>query len=365
MEFFTTSVSPKAVACVNDVLHSGWLNEGKYVTELEKHLVDDWGFSFPTAVNSCTSGLHLSLLCAGVRPGDEVILPAQTFIATGTAILMCGAKPVFADINPLTGNINPISILQKITDKTKAVVPVHWGGFPCDMESIHVIACDHNIEVIEDAAHAFGATFEGNPIGSISKFTCFSFQAIKFLTSGDGGVVCTTDPDIHQMLRRRKWFGFDKATLKRNFEGDRACEVHDLGFKYNMNDVTAAIGVGNLIDAKERLAQRRTNAARYIEAFKNQDGCTILDPGPYREHAYWLFTMLVDNRHEFITKMKENDVPVSVVDRRIDAHPVFGEITKGLHGQEEFDRKQISIPVHESLTDEDVEKIISTVTSGW
>lgn len=367
MEFFNTHIAPEAITNVELVLKSGWLNEGKYVKEFEEKLAKDWGFANPLTLNSCTSALHLSLLVAGVGPGDEVIIPAQTFIATGTSVLMAGAKPVFADIDPRTGNLNPEGLEQKISRRTKAIIAVHWGGLPCDMDAIQEVADRHGLEVIEDAAHAFGAKIGDRPIGSISKFTCFSFQAIKFLTTGDGGAICTPDQNVYEELKRRKWFGFDKTTLKRRFEGDRECEVDELGFKYHMNDVSAAIGLGNLEDAKERLERRRLNAEYFREYFYGLPvpGVTLIEIKPDQQHAYWLFTMLVERRADFIQHMKNHNIPVSVVDRRIDAHPIFGGRTEGLIGQEEFDARQISIPVHEALSREDYMHIAHTVAKGW
>jgi len=365
MEFYNTHISDNAIHHVSEVLKSTWLNEGVYVKEFEKKLASDFGLSNPLTFNSCTSALHLSLICAGVKADDEVILPAQTFIATGMAVLMIGAKPVFADIDPLTGNIDPAKIREKITDHTKAIIAVHWGGFPCKMAEIHAIAKEFNLEVIEDAAHAFGASINHIPIGAISKYTCFSFQAIKFITTGDGGLVCTTDLDVYNILKRRKWFGFGKDNAIRTEEGDRERTVSELGFKYHMNDVAASIGLGNLIDAKARLARRKYVAELYKSAFSDLDGITILEPDPLANHSYWLFTMLVKNRKDYIVSMKSKSIPVSVVDRRIDANPIFGEMALDLHGQEIFDENQISIPVHEALLDEDVDKIINSTRQGW
>jgi perosamine synthetase len=170
------------------------LSEGRLVKEFEEKLEKELGLKNPIAVNSGTSALHLAIVLAGIGPGDEVILPAQTFIATGLVIAQEKAVPVFADIQYKTGNIDPNKIEEKITKKTKAILVVHWGGTPCDMDEIHTIAKKHKLVVIEDAAHALGATYKKRPIGSISDFTCFSFQAIKHLTTGDGGAVCVKDP---------------------------------------------------------------------------------------------------------------------------------------------------------------------------
>lgn len=365
MEFFNTHVSDDAIDHLIKVLRSTWLNEGMYVKAFEEKLSTDFGLLNPLTLNSCTSALHLSLVCAGIKNGDEVILPAQTFIATGMAILMAGAKPIFADIDPLTGNLNPDKIQEKITERTKAIIAVHWGGFPCDMTKIHEVAKQFNLEVIEDAAHAFGASINNVPIGAISKYTCFSFQAIKFITTGDGGLICTTDLEAYEKLKRRKWFGFGKANTIRTEEGDRERNVTELGFKYHMNDLAASIGLGNLVNAKSRLAYRFHIAKLYKTAFFNFDGITLLEPKPFVNHSYWLFTMLVKDRKNFISSMKSKSIPVSVVDRRIDVNPVFGTIASDLVGQEYFDENQISIPIHEALSNEDIDTIINSILQGW
>jgi hypothetical protein len=204
------------------------------------------------------------------------------------------------------------------------------------------------------------------PIGAISKYTCFSFQTIKFLTTGDGGAIGTTDPEIAARLRRLRWFGFDRKTMKKHYEGDRDCSLTELGYKYHMNNINAAIGLGALKDARKRLARRREIAGAFRCMLNNVPGLTLLEKGWEYDHSYWVFTILVENRLRFIQLMRDvGDIPVSVMDRRIDVHPIFGGKTKNLVGQEEFDKKQISIPVHDELKDEEIDKIIKTIWRGW
>lgn len=349
MELFNTYISEKAPEAVADVLRSGWLNEGQKVLEFEECL-GGYGLTNAVAVNSCTSALHLSLVCAGVKPGDEVILPAQTFIATGIAVLMAGGVPIFVDIDPLTGNICPKSIAENVTAKTAAIIVVHWGGSPCDLDAVYQIA--GNIPVIEDAAHALGASYNDVPIGMLSRFTCFSFQSIKFLTTGDGGAVCTNDPETWHELKRRRWFGFDKSAPK-SVLGERL-PASELGFKYHMNNIAAALGLANLDRTFERLHRRRKIAEYYRSEFANVRGITLLKQ--VGESANWLFTLLADDRDKYFGK----EIPVSVVDRRIDLNPIF-DFTPDLKGQEYFDQHQFSIPVHDALTDSDVESIVKFI----
>lgn len=365
MDFFNTHISLQAIKLVTQTLESGWLSEGKLVLEFETKLTAELRLKNPVAVNSGTSALHLALVVAGVGPGDEVILPAQTFVATGLVILMQGAIPVFADIDPLTGNISPTSIENKITSRTKAIMPVHWGGYPCDMDEINKIASDHDLIVIEDAAHALGATYKEKPIGAISRFTAFSFQAIKHLTTGDGGALCCLEENDTHLAFTKRWFGIDRANSQPSILGERTYDITEVGYKYHMNDLAAAIGLGNLEDFSQRLSYRREIAAHYRAVFQNIPRLQLLKIEPDRESAYWLFTVLVEQREDFIRKLAEFGIPSSVVHLRIDHNSVFGGFRTDLPRQAEFNERQVAIPVHEGLTSNDVEKITQVIKSGW
>lgn len=365
MEFFNTHVSHQSIELARKVLESTWISEGQMVRQFEEELSTQLGVTNPVAVNSGTSALHLGLAVAGIKPGDEVILPAQTFIATGLSIMMQFAKPVFADIQLNTGNIDSNSIRSKITGRTKAIIPVHWGGYPCDMDEINALAREHNLAVIEDAAQALGATYKGSPIGSGSRFTAFSFQAIKHLTTGDGGMLCCLNIEDYHEVRRRRWFGIDRDLSKPAILGEREYDVKEVGYKYHLNNIAAAIGSGNLKDFPERLKRRQEIGERYRKELSDVSGVKLLDFKADRTHAYWLFTMLVENRLDFIKKLRKHGVPVSVVHQRIDRYSVFGGVRENLVNQTAFDEKQISLPVHEELTDYEVGKIIKVVKSGW
>jgi perosamine synthetase len=365
MEFFHTGISPQAIELVTKTLQSGWLSEGSRVKEFELALHRQLGLPNPIALNSGTSGLHLALVLAGVGPGDEVILPPQTFVATGIVILMQRAVPVFADIDPLTGNISPSSIAEKIRPHTKAIMAVHWAGYPCDLEEIHSVAKEHGLIVIEDAAHALGATYRGKPIGSVSPFTVFSFQATKHLTTGDGGLLCCQDENIARVAVARRWFGIDRVNSRSSVLGERVYDITALGYKYHMNDLAAVLGLGNLQDFPGRLARRQQIGAYFRQTLCNVPGLRLLKLAPDRTHAYWLFTILVERREQFICKLAEHDIPASVVHLRIDHNTVFGGMQTDLPGQADFNEKQVAIPVHEALTDHDVDRIVAIIKSGW
>ncbi len=365
MEFFTTSISKRSIELVNETLKSGFISAGRMADEFERQLSRQLELVNPVTLNSGTSALYLALALIGVGPGDEVIIPSQTFIATGLVVMMHYARPVFADIQYATGNIDPDSIRERITEKTKAIIPVHWGGYPCDMDEINEIAKEYNLAVIEDAAHALGATYKGKPIGSISRFTAFSFQAIKHLTTGDGGALCCLDENDYYQAKRRRWFDIDRENAKPSILGEREYDAVIVGYKLHMNDIAAAIGLGNIEDFPLNLRRRREIAKRYYEELKDVPGVKLLEYKSDRESAYWLFTMLVERRIDFIKKMKERGVVASVVHLRIDRNSVFGGITQNLPNQEKFEERQVSIPVHSELTDEDVELIIKSIKDGW
>ncbi len=363
--FFITHVSPQAPSLVAETLQGGRLSEGELVRTFEKAVESLVRIQGAVAVNSGTSALHLGLVCGGIGPGDEVILPAQTFIASGMAILQTGAKAVFADIDVRTGNLDVASVRAKITPRTRAILPVHWAGYPCELDELHRVAEAHGLWLIEDAAHALGATYRGRPVGAISRFTTFSFQAIKHITTGDGGLLVCADPDDASMAARRRWFGIDRADSPMSQEGERQYDVGEVGFKYHLNDYAAALGLANLPDLPGILSRRRTIADQYRRAFVSVPGISLLDYQDDRDCAWWLFTFRVERRLDFIQSLRAKGIPASVVHQGIHHNAVFGQQQADLPGQQLFDATQVSIPVHEQLTDDHVEQIIAAVREGW
>jgi perosamine synthetase len=366
MKFFNVTVTPDAIQETVETLRSTWLSEGAKVERFESLLSDEFGFLNPVCLNSGTSALTLSLALSGIGPSDDVIIPSQTFCATGLACLQLGAEPIFADIDPHTGNITPESIESRITHFTRAVIPVHWGGYPCDLDEIHAVARQHGLVVIEDAAHALGATYKGKPIGSISQFTCFSFQAIKHLTTGDGGCLCCENEKEAREAKALRWFGIDRMGSRPSILGEREFDIKRVGYKFHMNDVAASIGLGNLTGLKDRLERRRRIGEKYQHELSPAQGAILLEKRSDREHAYWLFTMLVDRREDFIRAMQGRNIPVSVVHQGIHKYSVFGTWeTPELPGQHIFDTKHICLPCHEGLSDEQVDSVVEAVKKGW
>jgi perosamine synthetase len=362
---FNTYIDDSAALNVTEVLKSTFLSEGQIVKDFENKLKTTFNTPNFITLNSGTSALHLALVLAGVGEGDEVIIPAQTFVATGIVVIQQKAKIVFADIDYETGNISVESLKRKITSKTKAVIVVHWGGYPCDMDEINQIAKDNNIIVIEDAAHAIGAEYKGNFIGNLSDFTCFSFQAIKHLTTGDGGAIVVKDQKIARESEIRKWFGIDRFTTHLNDLGERNYNIELLGFKYHMNNYSAALGISNLNGFLERMKSRVEVANYYRKELNDFNGINLFECKNDRQSAYWLFGFHVENRIDFIKQLKENGITASVIHQRIDRNKLFGGIDNSLENQRKFDDSQIHIPIHDAVDMGKAEYIVDVIKKGW
>lgn len=365
IDLFTTYIHPSAKDNVNEVLKSTFVSEGEWNKRFEKRLAELIQNPLIFTVNSGTSALHLALQLAGVSKGDEVIIPSQTFIATGLAVLYCGATPVFADINPEDGNISTSSVERLISDKTKCIIPVHWGGYPCEMDVINKIAEKYNLIVIEDAAHAFLSEYNEKKIGTISDFTCFSFQAIKHLTCGDGGAISVKEKRLFDLGKKLRWFGIDKEKDLPNLLGERQYNLDITGYKYHMNNVAAAIGLANAVDIQERINKRRYYADIYFKELSDIDGIRLLNYSKNRKSSYWLFPVLVEKRNEFIKMMRAHNINVSVVHQGIHKNKIFENCKKDIEQQLIFDDMQIHIPVHEQLKEEEIFYIIETIKKGW
>src|SRR5262249_6037056 len=242
------------------------------------------------------------------------------------------------------------SIRKKITAKTKAVIPVHWAGYPADLDEINGLARERGLAVIEDAAHALGATYRSKPIGTISRFTCFSFQAIKHLTTGDGGALCCLRAEDEKRARTRRWFCIDRDSPP-SFLGERVYDADEVGYKYHLNDLGAVIGLGNLDVFPSVLRRLREISARYRREFSAIPGLTLLESKPDRESACWLFTVLAERRDDFLRALQSRGVPASVFHQRIDRNSVFGGVRKDLPNMARFNEHQASVPLHAGLSD--------------
>ena len=365
IQIFNTFISPKAGDFVQSVLTSTFLSEGRLVSDFETQLSEELGILNTVAVNSGTTALHLALILAGVKPGDEVILPAQTFIATGLAIKYVGATPIFADIDYMTGNISVDSIKSKLSERTSAIIIVHWAGLPCDMDQIIRIGRENSLPIIEDAAHALGASYKQTPIGAISDFTCFSFQAIKHLTTGDGGAMACKNGGFAAKAKKLRWFGIDRANSSVSLLGERVYNATEIGFKYHLNDYSAALGIANLEGFKARQARLSHIAKSYNEHLSNTPGLKLWDRPTDRVSANWLYGMHVERRDDFVRAMKSRNITASVVHQRIDRNKIFGGLNEDLVNQEKFDATQIHIPIHNAVSDDDINHIVLSIKKGW
>jgi dTDP-4-amino-4,6-dideoxygalactose transaminase len=340
-------------------LHSGYIGQGPRVEDFELALAPWVGGRRPLALNSGTSALHLALRLAGAGPDTEVITTPMTCTATNMPILERGAKVVWADVDPTTGNISPKSVREKVTKKTKAVIAVHWGGYPCDLDELDSVCRAYNLRLIEDAAHAFSAEYKGQKIGARSDFTCFSFQAIKHLTTIDGGaLVCESDGD-YKRGKLLRWYGIDRDGQRQDLRCE--AEIHEYGYKFHMNDVNAIIGLAQLPHVERILALHRRNAEYYRDRLKDLKNVTLLDYKSDRLSSYWLFTILVQNRDAFVPWMAEHGIMASKVHVRNDLHRAFASSKATLPGVDLFYGSQVSIPVGWWVMPEDREKIVEAI----
>ncbi|MCG8604178.1 DegT/DnrJ/EryC1/StrS family aminotransferase [bacterium] len=347
---------------LREVLKNGWIGEGPKVLEFEKRVANILGNRNVTALNSCTASLQLALRLCGVGIGDEVITTPMTCMATNEPIVLTGATPVWADIQPETGNLDPESVRDKISIRTKVIMAVHWGGYPADMHEIGEIAQKHGLKVIEDSAHAWGAIYRSKLIGNHSDFSCFSLQAIKHITTGDGGILICRDEKDHERARSLKWFGIDREHRRENSLGIAEWDIIEAGYKFHMNDIAATIGLSQIAHLEELLAKRRDNAAFYRENLQSHPRVKLLVERDDRKSAYWLFTIRVQDRIDFIKYMAQNGVATSIVHERNDVHSIFANYNNnGLVGLDRFSEEMVCIPVGQWVGEAERQHIVDVI----
>lgn len=365
IRLFSSHIPAHAGWKVYQLIRSGWINRGQKAEEFEKLFCEMFGYRHALSVNSCTSALRLAYTIAGTlgpkgKGVNEIITTPWTMVATNTAILEAGFKPVFADVKYTTANIDPYDIERKITDKTKAITIVHYAGYPCDMDLIKRIAGEHGLPVIQDAAHALGAKYFNSPIGKFSDFVCFSFQAIKHVTTGDGGMFVTYSNVIYDEAKERGWFGIDKAKRIKDILGTYPKDITRLGFKYVMNDINATIGICSLMEFKRVFKKRVKIAKRYQEELDGLDNIELMSHSQSKESAHWLFPMHVKRRLKFAKEMRKRKIEVAVHNWRNDQYSIFGEL-KNLPNTKRLNKDLIHIPLHAELTQKEVDYVIETI----
>lgn len=341
------------------ILYSGYIAEGKAVYDFEDNLRSLIGNPYLLALGSGTAALHIAFTILGIGKGDEVISTAMTAEPTNTTIALTGAKVVWGDVDPDTGLLDPKSVREKITEKTKAIVVVHYAGMVCNMDEFNAISREYNIPIVEDAAHCFCGKYDGKYIGLNSRFTCFSFQAIKQLTTVDGGAISFTNEEDMNKARKLRWFGLDKTVSR--LEND----IKQAGFKYGMNNVTATIGNVQLKNIAPVLATYIENGKYYDNELAQVDGVTMIPYYKNTQPAYWLYTMKVKDRDNFIKMMDANGITASPLHHRSDTHSVFAQSKCELPNLDKFYSEFIHIPCGWWVDCESREKIVETIKKGW
>ncbi len=354
-------------------LRSGWIGTGPKVFRFQNDFASYKGGEVTAvAVNSCTAALHLSLIASGVGPGDEVITSALTFCSTVNAIIHAGATPVLADVDPNTMNIDPADVERKITPRTRAILPVHFAGRPCEMDQLCALAGKHQLILIEDCAHAIETTWHGKPAGTFGRFGCFSFYVTKNITTGEGGMILTSDPASADRLRVLGLHGMSKDAWKRySDEGYLHYQVVDAGFKYNMTDMAASLGIHQLKRVETWWKKREQIWQRYNEAFADQPIGLPAAPAENTRHAYHLYTVLIDeevagvSRDEFLARMMRHNIGAGVHYQSIPEHPFyrerFGWEKENYPHAHRIGCQTASIPLSPALLATDVEDVIAAV----
>lgn len=362
---FRPMIREEAIEAVSEVLRSGWLGLGPKTTSFEEAFANYVGTPYCVGLNSCTSALHLGLRLLDLPPGSEVITTPLTFVSTNHVILYENCRPIFADVQPDTGNLDINSVSEHITERTKAIMLVHYGGYPCDLDEFYALTRDRGILIIEDCAHACGATYKGKRIGSHGDIHAFSFHPVKNLPTGDGGALTIRSEEYDARLRRLRWLGISSDTFQRTQSRGYhwAYDVTELGFKYYMNDVQAAIGLAQLRWLEEDNARRAAIAAQYRDQLSNVPGIQLLKYKNDRTSSFHLFCILAEKRDALVDKLRANQVDVGVHYLRSDKFSMYEE--QDLPNAEYFWRHVISLPMHVALTVDQVNYVTDVIRKGW
>jgi dTDP-4-amino-4,6-dideoxygalactose transaminase len=364
--FASPSIDEDEIQEVVKTMRYGWITMGQKTFQFEEAIAQYTGAEHAVAVNSCTAALHLSLLASGIGPGDEVITTPFTFAATGNVIVQSGAKPVFADIIPETFNINPERISEAITPKTKAIIPVHYAGLPCDMTAIMDIAKDHNLVVIEDAAHAIGAEYRGKKIGNLGNPTCFSFYSTKNMTTGEGGAITTNDKGFADTIRKLRLHGISKDAWNRYSGGTWRYDIEKCGWKYNTTDIQSSIGIHQLAKLDTFNQVRRSYAALYTRELQNLK--KIKTPSVrMADHVCHLYPLLVQKEYRdiFIDELGKKGVFCSVHFIPLHLHSFYQRTYGFKYGDfpiaEGIYEREVSLPLYPKMTEDDVLFVIACI----
>lgn len=373
LPFHRASMEDEEIQAVVDVLRSGWLTKGPKVQEFEEAFAQYIGARHALAVNSCTAALHLGLAAIGLAEGDEVIVPTMTFAASGEVVLYFKARPVLVDCrDDSTGQMDPDEVERAITSRTKAVLPVHYAGYPCDMDRILDIAKRRNLRVIEDAAHALPTRCNGKLVGTLGDITCFSFYATKTITTGEGGLAATENEDFAESMRLLSLHGISRDAWKRyTAEGSWRYDILQAGYKYNFTDIQAALGLAQLAKCDAMRERRAAIAERYTAAIASLEAFEAPPRPPDGQHAWHLYALLVNSsllrigRDQVIEELKQRGIGTSVHFIPLHLHTLYQKHLGYRAGQfpvaEKYFDREISLPIYPSMTDEDCDDVIEAL----
>ena len=372
LPFHAPDIGEEETRSVVETLQSGWLTTGAKVKQLEEDFARYTGAPHAVAVNSGTAALHLALDAIGITEGDEVIVPTMTFTASAEVVLYFKARPVLVDCEQDTLNIDPQRIEEKITPKTKAIMPVHFGGQPCDMSTILRIARKYDLRLVEDAAHALPAHYNGKMVGTIGDVTCFSFYVTKTVTTGEGGMATTGNGEWADRMRMMSLHGISKDAWKRySNEGSWYYEVAFPGYKYNMTDIAAAIGIEQLKKCNRFWEMRRRIAAAYDTGFADLPEIRTPKSHPDLQHAWHLYVIQLElerltiNRNKFIELLKQENIGTSVHFIPLHFHPyykrTFGYTAADFPNASAVFHRIVSLPIFPKMSEADTEHVIGTI----
>lgn len=344
---------------LEEILYSGYIATGQAVYDFEKQFQEYIGNPNMISVHAGTDALHLAFILAGIKPGDEVISTPMTAEPTNTSIVAAGGKIVWGDVNPSNGLLDPASVRTLLTNKTKAITLVHYAGMVCDMDEFYKISKEYNIPIVEDIAHALGSTYKGMMTGNLSDYSIFSLQAIKHMTTIDGGFLAMNSNRQVERAKRLRWFGLSKG--KSRLDND----ITEVGYKYAMNNVNATIGKVQMMYLRNNIAKHISNGRYYDKALEGIPGVELVTYNKNTEPSYWLYTMKVENRDGFCRMMEEKGIAASPLHHRSDTHTLFSEAKRELPNMDKWAQKFVHIPCGWWVDDEMREKIVDVIRQGW
>jgi len=356
-----TNIPPREILMprLEEVLYSGYVAQGEQVEQFERAFENFIGAGNSLSLNSGTAALHIALILAGVKENDEVISTALTAEPTNVAIKMAGAKIRWADIDYNTSNIDPVSIEKQINEKTKAIMVVDYAGIPVNVPAIKAITEKHNLPIIEDAAHAFGSKFNKTFAGAHFPYTVFSFQAIKHLTTIDGGMLQLSSKEDYEKGKLIRWFGIDKKLTRLDNN------ISMQGYKYHMNNVNATLGLVQLESINQILESHISNGKYFDDNLIGIPGIELLNYYKGSEPSYWLYTLKVENRDGFIKKLADNEIMASELHKRNDLHSYLNDYPTELPALDEFYKKLVHLPCGWWVNSVDRDRIVEVIRSGW